>query len=141
MSVDVVVIGCGAAGLSAAVSAAEGGRTWRPRPRPRPCWPLTWATAPMTRATAPGGAPRGRSRENLDDCLGARCFHAELIHAHRCFVRLPCAIQVQSALVLAQVGQGEVLSAPEVQNESISPAIGRHEPDAEIHRPIGTHRL
>ena len=26
-----------------------GRRTWRPGPRPRSCWPLTWATAPMTR--------------------------------------------------------------------------------------------
>ena len=26
------------------------GRTWRPGPRPRRCWPLTWAMAPMTRA-------------------------------------------------------------------------------------------
>ena len=26
------------------------GRTWRPGPRPRSCWPPTWATAPMTRA-------------------------------------------------------------------------------------------
>ena len=26
------------------------GRTWRPGPRPRPCWPPTWAMAPMTRA-------------------------------------------------------------------------------------------
>ena len=31
-------------------ASGSAGRTWRPGPRPRSCWPLTWATAPMTRA-------------------------------------------------------------------------------------------
>ena len=31
-------------------ASGSGGRTWRLGLRPRSCWPLTWATAPMTRA-------------------------------------------------------------------------------------------
>ena len=34
-------------------ASGSAGRTWRPGPRPRLCWPLTWATALMTR-----GRPR-----------------------------------------------------------------------------------
>jgi hypothetical protein len=34
-------------------ASGSAGRMSRPGRRPRSCWPLTWATAPMTRATAP----------------------------------------------------------------------------------------